>query len=145
LADREAGRVWDEDTTTLVFSSTKGVTAVCVHQLVEQGRLDLDAPVADYWPEFAANGKGHIPVRWVMSHRAGLAAVDGQLTLAEVLGWDAVVAAIAAQAPNWEPGSGHGYHARSYGWILGEVVRRVTGQSLGAVLADAVAGPLGLD
>ena len=80
-----------------------------------------------YWPEFAAAGKGAIPVRWALSHQAGLAAVDGELTLAEVLAWDPVVAAIAAQAPNWEPGTAHGYHARSYGWILGEVVRRVTG------------------
>jgi CubicO group peptidase (beta-lactamase class C family) len=129
----------------IVFSATKGVTAACVNLLVERGALDLDAPVATYWPEFAAAGKEAIPLRWVLSHRAGLAAVDGDLTLAEVLAWKPVVRAIAAQAPNWEPGTAHGYHARSYGWILGEVVRRVTGRSLGHYFADEMAGPLGLD
>ena len=106
--------------------------------MVERGALDLDAPIADYWPEFAAAGKGEIPLRWALSHRAGLAAVEGQLTLAEVLAWDPVVRAIAAQAPNWEPGTAHGYHARSYGWILGEVVRRVTGRSHGRWFAEIV-------
>jgi CubicO group peptidase (beta-lactamase class C family)/pimeloyl-ACP methyl ester carboxylesterase len=145
FADVAMGRPWTEDTVQLVFSATKGVTAVCIHLLAEQGRLDLDAPVARYWPEFAARGKQAIPLRWVLSHRAGLAAVDGDLTLAEVLAWDPVVAAIAAQAPNWEPGTAHGYHVRSFGWILGEVVRRVAGRSLGRFLAEAVAAPLGLD
>jgi len=144
-AQRDAGRCWEEDTLQLVFSATKGVTAACLLHLAERGSLDLDAPVARYWPEFAAAGKGAIPVRWVMCHRAGLAAVDGVLTLPEVLAWDPVVRAIAAQRPNWEPGSGHGYHARSYGWILGEVVRRVSGHSLGRYFAAELAAPLGLD
>ena len=144
-ANREEGRPWLEETLALVFSSTKGVTAACVHLLVERGRLDLDAPIAAYWPEFAAQGKEAIPVRWALSHQAGLAAVDGDLTLDEVLAWDPVVAAIAAQAPNWEPGTAHGYHARSYGWILGEVLRRITGVSLGTFFATEFAGPLGLD
>ena len=145
FADLAAGRFWEEDTAVIVFSATKGVTATCVHLLVERGALDLDVPIADYWPEFAAAGKGAIPLRWALSHRAGLAAVEGQLTLAEVLAWDPVVRAIAAQAPNWEPGTAHGYHARSYGWILGEVVRRVTGRSLGRWFAEEIAAPLGLD
>ena len=145
FADIGGGRLWEEDTVVIVFSATKGVTAACVNLLAERGALDLDAPVARYWPEFAAAGKGAIPLRWVLSHKAGLAAVDGELTLAEVLAWDPVVRAIAAQAPNWEPGTAHGYHARSYGWILGEVVRRVTGRSLGRYFADEIAGPLGLD
>lgn len=145
FADRDTGAPWREDTIQLVFSATKGVTAVCANLLVERGRLDLDAPIADYWPEFAANQKEVIPLRWVLSHRAGLAAVDGDLTLDEVLAWEPVVAAIAAQAPNWEPGTAHGYHARSYGWITGEVVRRVTGRSLGAFFAEEIARPLGLD
>lgn len=145
FADLAGGRHWHGDTVQLIFSATKGVAAVCVHRLVERGVLDLDAPIASYWPEFAANGKGGILLRWALSHRAGLAAVDGDLTLAEVLAWEPVVRAIAAQAPNWTPGKAHGYHARSYGWILGEVVRRVTGRSLGRFLADEVAGPLGLD
>jgi CubicO group peptidase (beta-lactamase class C family) len=121
------------------------VTAVCANLLAERGRLDLDAPIADYWPEFAVNDKERIPLRWVLCHRAGLAAVDGDLTIEDVLAWDPVVAAIAAQAPNWEPGTTHGYHARSYGWITGEVVRRATGRSLGRFLAEEIAAPLGLD
>ncbi|MBY0277599.1 beta-lactamase family protein [Candidatus Binatia bacterium] len=145
FADLGGGRHWRPDTVQLIFSATKGITAVCLHLLAERGALDLDAPVASYWPEFAANGKATIPVRWVLSHRAGLAAVDGDLTLAEVLAWEPVVRAIAAQAPCWTPGTAHGYHARSYGWILGEVVRRVTGRSLGRFLDDEVAGPLALD
>lgn len=145
FADLAGGRYWDEDTAVIVFSATKGVTATCVHLLVERGELDLDAPIAAYWPEFAAAGKGDIPLRWALAHRAGLAAVEGELTLADVLAWHPVVAAIAAQAPNWEPGTAHGYHARSYGWILGEVVRRATGRSLGRWFAEELAGPLGLD
>ena len=144
-ADRSAGRRWERETIQLVFSTTKGMAATCVHLLVERGELDLDDPVARYWPEFAASGKGHIPLRWVMSHEAGLAAVTGEVTMDDVLGWDGVIEAIAAQAPVWEPGTAHGYHARSYGWILGEVVRRATGRSLGRFFADEVAAPLGLD
>ena len=144
-ADRAAGRTWEQDTIQLVFSTTKGMAATCVHLLVERGELVLDAPVATYWPEFAASGKADIPLRWVLSHEAGLAAVTGEVTMDDVLGWDGVVEAIAAQAPVWEPGTSHGYHARSYGWILGEVVRRVTGRSLGRFFADEVAAPLGLD
>lgn len=144
-ADREAGRPWSRNTLQLVFSTTKGMTATCVHLLAQRGDLDLDAPVAAYWPEFAAAGKADIPIRWVLSHRAGLAAVTGDVTLDDVLGWDGVVNAIAAQAPVWEPGTVHGYHARSFGWILGEVVRRVSGRSLGRFFAEEVAAPLDLD
>ena len=145
FADLLGGRLWHEDTVQIVFSATKGITAVCANLLAQRGELDLDAPVAAYWPEFAARGKRHVPVRWVLCHKAGLAAVDGDLTLAEVLAWDPVVAAIAAQAPNWEPGTAHGYHARSYGWIVGEVVRRVTGKTIGRYCAEELAGPLGAD
>jgi CubicO group peptidase (beta-lactamase class C family) len=144
-ADREAGRPWERDTMALVFSTTKGVAATCVHLLVEQGVLDLDAPVARWWPEFAAGGKAEIPLRWVLSHEAGLAAVTGEVTMDDVLGWHGVVEAIAAQEPVWDPGTAHGYHARSYGWILGEVVRRATGRTLGRWFAEELAGPLGLD
>jgi len=145
FADLAGGRPWAEDTVQLVFSATKGVTAICLNLLAERGAIDLDAPIASYWPEFAARGKERIPVRWALCHKAGLAAVDGDLTLADVLAWHPVVAAIAAQAPNWEPGTAHGYHARSFGWILGEVVRRVTGHSIGHFFADEIARPLGLD
>lgn len=145
FADLREGISWEEDTIQLVFSATKGVTAACANLLVERGEVDLDAPVGRYWPEFAANGKERIPVRWVLCHRAGLAAVDGDLTLDQVLAWDPVVAAIAAQAPNWEPGAGHGYHARSFGWIIGEIVRRVTGRSIGRFFAEEIADPFDLD
>ena len=145
LADPTRGRVWQEDTLQLVFSATKGVTAICVHALVERGVLDLDAPVARDWPEFAAAGKGDITLRQVLCHQAGLAVVEGDLDLEQVLAWDPVVAAIAAQETNWEPGTAHGYHVRSFGWILGELVRRVSGRSLGRFFAEEMAAPLGLD
>ena len=146
LADRDDARSWARDTVVIVFSCTKGVTAVAANQLIERGLLDPDAPVAEYWPEFAQEGKGTIPVAWVLSHRAGLAAIDDpDLTLDDVAAWDPVIDAIAAQAPNWEPGTAHGYHARTYGWMTGELIRRVTGLMPGTYVAQEIAGPLGLD
>ena len=144
LADAGSGRPWQRDTIVLVFSAAKGPTATCINRLVEAGQLDVDLPVAHYWPEFGCNGKERITTRQVLSHRAGLAAVEGDLTLEEVLAWDPVVSAIAAQAPNWEPGSRHGYHARSFGWILGELVRRITGSTIGEYIASQFAAPLDL-
>ncbi len=145
LADPSGGRPWRRDTIQLVFSATKGATAILVNRMAEQGKLDLDAPVASLWPEFAAEGKSAITTRQVMSHRAGLANVVGDLSFEDVLAGEPVVRAISAQAPNWKPGTEHGYHARSYGWILGEIVRRVSGKSLGTVFAEEIAAPLGLD
>lgn len=144
-ADVEQARPWTEDTIVITFSCTKGATAVCANKLVQEGRLDPDAPVAKYWPEFAANGKAHIPVSWALSHRAGLAEVQGDFTLDDVAAWDPIVEGIAAQAPVWEPGTAHGYHTRSYGWINGEIIRRITGVSMGQYYAKEVAAPLGLD
>jgi CubicO group peptidase (beta-lactamase class C family) len=144
LADPASARPWERDTVVLVFSAAKGPTTACIHRLVEEGLLDIDLPIANYWPEFGCNGKEAITTRMVLSHQAGLAAVDGDLTLEQVLAWDPVVEAIAAQAPNWEPGTAHGYHARSFGWILGEVLRRITGESLGHYLDREIAKPLGL-
>ncbi|HVX20200.1 MAG TPA: serine hydrolase domain-containing protein [Acidimicrobiales bacterium] len=145
LADRRAGRPWEEDTLALVFSSTKGVTAIATHLLVQRGLLDLEAPVAGYWPEFAAEGKGAVPVRWLLSHRAGLPAFDDVLSVDDALAWSPAVEALAAQRPLWEPGTAHGYHAITFGWLVGEVVRRATGRRLAQVVADELAGPLGLD
>lgn len=145
VADATTGRPWAEDTLQLVYSTTKGATAICAHVLAQSGALDLDAPVAEYWPEFAAEGKGTIPVRWLLSHRSGLPTVDAHLTPADVIEWQPIVAALAAQKPYWEPGTAHGYHALTYGWLVGEVVRRVDGRSLGRFFADEVAAPLGLD
>lgn len=145
VMDRDTQRPWQQDTLAIVFSATKGVTAACVHLLAERGDIDLDAPIARYWPEFAAAGKQSIPVRWALSHRTGLAVVEADLTLAEVLAWTPVIRALEAQAPLWAPNSRHGYHVRTYGWLLGEVVRRVTGMTIGQFLAREVAAPLGLD
>jgi CubicO group peptidase (beta-lactamase class C family) len=133
------------DTLQMVMSTTKGVVAIAAHLLAQEGRLDFDAPVTRYWPEFAAEGKGEMPVRWLFSHRAGLAAIDTPLDLDDVYAWDPVVSALAAQRPNWEPGSRHGYHAITYGWLAGEVIRRASGTTVGRFVAERVARPLGLE
>jgi CubicO group peptidase (beta-lactamase class C family) len=145
IADRDAGTPYTEDTLQLVFSTTKGATAACANLLAQRGDLDVDAPVSDYWPEFKAAGKGEIPVRWLLCHKAGLPVVDADLTLEQVLAWDPMVDALAAQAPVWEPGTAHGYHALTYGWLVGEVVRRVSGKSIGTFFAEEIAAPLDLE
>lgn len=145
VADQDTGRAYDADTLQLVFSTTKGIAAIAAHLLAQRGELDFDAKVADVWPEFAQAGKGDATIAMLFSHQVGLPVIDEQLTLAEVLDIDPVVEALAAQAPLWEPGSAHGYHALTYGWLVGEVIRRVTGRSIDDVVADELAGPLGLD
>ncbi|QIS04474.1 serine hydrolase [Nocardia brasiliensis] len=144
-ADPETGRPWQRDTLQLVYSATKGVTTTLAHLLVERGLLDLDAPVARYWPEFAAAGKAGIPVRWLLTHQAGLAALDKPVPLADALAWTPMVEALAAQAPNWPPGTAHGYHGRTFGWLVGAVIRRITGRTVGQFLAEEVAGPFGVE
>ncbi|HPU37965.1 MAG TPA: serine hydrolase domain-containing protein [Microthrixaceae bacterium] len=139
------GAPYDADTLQLVFSSTKGVTAACAHLLVQRGMLDLDAPVSAYWPEFAAAGKADVPVRWLLTHEAGMIDVDRPMTVDEALDWDVVTAALAASAPVWAPGTGYGYHAVTFGWLVGEVVRRVAGIDFGEFVQLEIAGPLGLD
>jgi CubicO group peptidase (beta-lactamase class C family) len=143
--DRERSRAWQPDTLVNVYSTTKGVTALAAHRLVDEGKLDLDAPVAKYWPEFAEAGKGAIPVRFLLSHRAGLPAVRKLLPNEALYDWQAMTSALAAEAPWWTPGSAHGYHAVTFGWLVGEVVRRIAGKSLGAYVRDTFAQPLGLD
>jgi CubicO group peptidase (beta-lactamase class C family) len=133
------------DTLQLVASTTKGVVAIAAHMLAQEGKLDFDAPVTRYWPEFGAEGKERIPVRWLFSHRAGLAAIDRPLSLEDVYTWDPVADALAAQRPLWEPGSAHGYHVGTFGWLAGEVVRRVSGKSVGKFVAERIAEPLGLE
>ncbi|MFE3859092.1 serine hydrolase domain-containing protein [Streptomyces goshikiensis] len=145
VADPETGRPWTRDTLQLVYSATKGATATAAHMLAERGMLDIDAPVARYWPEFAANGKADIPVRWLLSHQAGLVALDHPLPLAEALRWEPMVAALAAQRIQWTPGTAHGYHGRTWGWLVGEVIRRAAGRSTGRFFAEEIARPLGLD
>ena len=136
---------WTAGSAQVLHSVTKGLTAVCALLLAQRGELDLDAPVAAYWPEFKAAGKERIPVRWLLSHRAGLPALDTPLLVEEVLAWEPAVEAVAAQTPAWEPGTAHGYHPYTFGWLVGEVVRRVSGRSVGRWFADELAGPLGLD
>ncbi len=142
---RTDGAPYDERTLQMVFSSTKGATALCAHLLAQRGELDLHAPVIEYWPEFGAHGKGDVPVSWLLCHKSGLIDTARSMTHDEMLDWDTVTAALADTEPLWEPGTQHGYHAVTYGWLVGEVVRRVSGRSLGQFFADEVAGPLGLD
>jgi len=144
-ANKTTGSPWTDQTLQLVFSTTKGAAAICVARLVEAGALSYDDLVATHWPEFAQNGKENVTVSQMMSHQAGLAAVDAPLSLEDVLAVGPVVEALAAQTPLWEPGSGHGYHAVTYGWLAGELVRRVDGRRIGAYFAEEVAKPLGLD
>ena len=136
---------YSADTLQMVMSSTKGVVAVAAHILGEEGKLDFDAPVVEYWPEFGAEGKKDIPVRWLFSHRAGLPAIDRQLTIEDVFAWTPVVDGLAAQRPLWEPNSAHGYHVGTYGWLAGEVIRRIVGVSVGEFVAGRIAKPLKLD
>ena len=144
-ADQMRTRPWARDTIVNVYSTTKGMTALCLHRLVEEGAVDLDAPVARYWPEFGQAGKEAIPVRSLLGHRAGLAAVRPMLPGDALYDWEAMVNALAAETPWWEPGTAHGYHAITFGWLVGEVVRRVSGKTLGTYFRDTFARPLGLD
>lgn len=145
FADQARTRPWAPDTLVNVYSTTKGMAALCLLQLVEQGKVDLDAPVARYWPEFAAGGKEALPVRWLLSHRAGLAAVRKPLPAEALYDWDAMASALGAETPWWTPGERHGYHAVTFGWLVGEVVRRVSGRSVGSYFRDEIARPLGAD
>lgn len=135
---------YDARTLQLVFSTTKGATALCAHLAAQRGLLDLDAPVSALWPELVAGARG-APVRWLLTHQIGLPTIDATLTLEQALAWQPVVDALERQAPYWEPGTAHGYHALTFGWLVGELVRRATGQSIGEFFAEAVAAPLGLD
>jgi CubicO group peptidase (beta-lactamase class C family) len=145
VADSQTDAPWQEDTISIGFSVTKGITTIGALKLMEQGPLDIDKPIAHYWPEFGCAGKASITTRMVMSHRAGLAGIDGDLTLEQVLAWEPVVSAIAAQKPNWQPNTTHGYHTRSFGWILGEIIRRITGKSAGQYLRESVTAPVDAD
>ncbi|MFF1688204.1 MULTISPECIES: serine hydrolase domain-containing protein [unclassified Streptomyces] len=144
-ADAARTRAWERDTVVNVWSTTKGPTALCAHILVDRGLLDPDAPVASYWPEFAAAGKEGVLVRHLLSHRAGLAGLREPHSLEQLFDWELTTSRLAAQEPWWEPGSVSGYHALTYGFLVGEVVRRVSGLLPGAFLEREVTGPLGID
>jgi CubicO group peptidase (beta-lactamase class C family) len=143
--DKARTQPWERDTLVNVYSTTKGMTALCAHRLVERGELDLDAPVAEYWPEFAAAGKDSLPVRYLLSHQAGLPAIEAPLPTEALFDWDTMASAVAAQKPWWKPGEKHGYHALTFGWLVGELVRRVSGRSLGTYFREEFAKPLDLD
>ncbi|MAE93865.1 MAG: serine hydrolase [Deltaproteobacteria bacterium] len=142
----QGGAPWQEDTIVNVYSTTKTMAAISVLVLADRGQVDLDAPVAEVWPEFAQNGKEGVLVRHVMSHSAGLSGFDPPLTSpTQLYDWDAIVRGLAAQAPWWTPGEGSGYHAVTQGFLQGEIVRQVTGKSIGTFFREEVAGPLGAD
>lgn len=143
--DVDGREPWAVDTAQVVRSATKGVAVAVVLLLHQRGQIDLDAPVGTYWPEFKAAGKERVLVRHLLAHRAGLPVLDRPLTPAEAEDGTSGPAALAAQAPAWEPGSAHGYHAQTYSWLLGELVRRVTGRTMGRWVAEEIARPLGLD
>src|SRR5262249_32721462 len=143
-ADRFGERPWERDTICLVWSCTKGAVALCAHILVSRGRLDLDAPVSKYWPEFAQPGKDAIPVRWLLDHQAGLPAVRAPLRPGGLYDWHYMTEVLAAEEPFWPPGTRQGYHAATFGHLVGEVVRRVDGRDVGTFFREEIAGPLGL-
>lgn len=145
IADRRTGRPWEQDTIGLVWSCTKGAVALCAHVLAARGQLDLDAPVARYWPEFAQAGKEPIPVRMLLNHQAGLPAVRGTLRAGGLYDWEYITSILAAEAPFWPPGTSQGYHASTFGHLVGEVVRRVSGRPLEVFFREEIAGPLHLD
>jgi CubicO group peptidase (beta-lactamase class C family) len=139
------GGSWQQDSVGLVFSATKGLTAVAALMLVESGRLEVDAPVAQYWPEFAAAGKQRVTVRQLLCHQAGLVGFSRVMMMKDMRAWDPLIADLGAQAPGWEPGSGFGYHALTFGWLVGEVIRRITGLKPGEYLRKHVCEPNDLD
>jgi CubicO group peptidase (beta-lactamase class C family) len=143
-ADPDRRRPWLRDTIAHVYSVSKGITALCAHRLIERGALELDAPVARYWPEFAQHGKDAIPVRWLLSHRAGLPALRTPMPAWTLYDWSAMCKALAAAEPCITPGH-LVYHPVTFGWLVGELVRRCDGRSLGQFLREEIAGPLGAD
>ena len=143
--DHERTEPWRENTIVNVFSTTKGIAAICLLQLIEKGLLDLDKPVADYWPEFAQNGKENIPVRYLFCHKSGLCGVREPLQSGAFSNWDLICDELAKQEPLWEPGSAHGYHAITYGHLVGELLRRIDGRTIGTYFREEIAEPLDLD
>ena len=144
-ADAAQTKPWKKDMIVNVFSTTKVMTSICTHMLVDRGLIDLDAPVANYWPEFAQAGKENLPVRYLLSHTSGLAGWDKILRTKKLYNWDLMVELLAAQKPWWEPGMKSGYHTVTFGYLLGEIIKRVTNKSVGTFFKEEVAKPLGAD
>lgn len=145
IADRHTHRPWERDTLVLVWSCTKGATALCAHLLISRGLLDLDRPVASYWPEFGQAGKDGITVRMLLNHQAGLPAIRQPLIAGGLYDWDYMTGVLAAEAPFWEPGTRQGYHATTFGHLVGELVRRISGRPFDVFFREEIAAPLGLD
>ena len=143
--DFRRNRPWEKNTLANLYSATKGVTALCALRLADQGLLDLDAPVNHYWPEFRRAGKANITVRMLLNHTAAMVGIKRRLPLKSLYDWDMVTAALADQSPWWRPGEKHGYHAVTFGWLVGQVIRGITGRTVGQYLKQEIADPLGLD
>ncbi len=136
---------WERDSVVCVFSCTKGIVAIATMWAVARGLVELDRPVASYWPEFAAAGKEDLPVRYLLTHQAGLAVIEARMPFGSLSDWDAMTSALADQAPAWEPGTAHGYHGVTFGHLVGEVLRRATGRTVGELIHDELAAPLGVE
>jgi CubicO group peptidase (beta-lactamase class C family) len=143
--DKARAQAWQRDTIVNFFSVSKALCTICALRLVEQGKLDLDAPVARYWPEFAQAGKDAVTTRQILSHRAGLPAIREALPAGTMLDWDAMIGALERTPPWWEPGTAHGYHVNTFGFLIGEIVRRISGKTIGTMLREEIAAPLGAD
>jgi len=144
-ADEAQTKPWEKDTIVNVYSTTKVMTALCVLMLVDRGLLDLDTPVAQYWPEFAQADKEKLPVRYLLSHTAGLPGFDKRIQAETLYDWDTIINMLAAQKPWWDPGTKSGYHSITFGYLLGELVRRITGKTLGTFFKEEIAEPLKVD
>ena len=145
FTDKSDAVPYSKDTLQLVFSTTKGVAAIALAMLVDRGLVDYDDLVVDHWPEFGQHGKDQATIAQLVSHQCGLYAVDGPLTIEEALDWNTITSRLAATAPRWPIGTTHGYHALTYGWLIGEVIRRVDGRSPGRFVQEEIAGPLGVE
>jgi CubicO group peptidase (beta-lactamase class C family) len=145
VADPVTGRPWARDSVSIMYSATKGATAILAWLLAQRGALDFDAPVTRYWPEFGGGGKAAVPVRYLFTHQAGLPYLDTRLTREEILDGSRIVEVLARQQPAWVPGTAHGYHALTYGWLAGALIAKATGTPLGKLFEAEIAQPLGLD
>jgi CubicO group peptidase (beta-lactamase class C family) len=143
--EAEAGKPWIQDTTSVVFSCSKGLTSILAHRLVQEGKLDLDQKVSHYWPEFAQEGKQDIPVKWLLQHKAGLSTTRRDLTIEEITDGHTLEEELAAQEPIWEPGTAHAYHALTFGTLVGKLIHNITGKTAGKYFAELIADPLGVD
>ncbi len=144
-ADPATGRAWERDTVSIVFSCTKGATALCAHLLASRGQLDIEAPVAEYWPEFAQRGKEGASVRMMLDHSVGVPVIKAPVKPGGACEWDYMIGLLEAEEPFWRPGTRNGYHMINFGWTVGELVRRVSNKSLGTFFRDELAAPLGID